>query len=307
MVQLKLHFEGRGICYDFIKNNINVIESSLEDCDYVISDILKVGVVSKKQIQNSINDYKKYTKKVLFFLVSDFEKKLKLPPNMLLFRTSIRKSKQQNNEYLLPYVWEYFDNETTLLPKTDLPIVGFCGNVKNNMGKRLSTIKVFEKSDKVQSNFDLKKEFWGGKPGDQELIENFKNNIINSHFTICNRGRGNFAIRFYQVLSLGRIPILVDSDMIFPFDDKINWNNLIIKSNDESKLLEDVLNFWGLKSNEEIVQIQMDCKKLHETYFTQSSYSDNLLAFLSQKRNEPLNVELNLFTKINNCFKSLIN
>jgi hypothetical protein len=226
---------------------------------------------------------------------------------MLLFRTSIRKSKQQNNEYLLPYLWEYFYNKTTPLPKTDLPIVGFCGNVKNNMGKRLSTIKVFENSNKVQSNFDLKKEFWGGKPGDQELIDNFKNNILNSHFTICNRGRGNFAIRFYQVLSLGRIPILVDSDMIFPFDDEINWNNLIIKSNNESKLLKDVLNFWGLKSNEEVVQLQLDCKKVHENYFTQSSYSDNLLAFLTQKRNEPLNVELNLFTKINNWFKSLIN
>ena len=66
-----------------------------------------------------------------------------------------------------------------------------------------------------------------------------------------------------------------------------------------------MLNFWRLKSNEEIVQLQLDCKKVHENYFTQSSYSDNLLAFLTQKRNEPLIVELNLFTKINNWFKSL--
>lgn len=52
---------------------------------------------------------------------------------MLLFRTSIRKSKQQNNEYLLPYLWEYFENETTPLTKIDIPIIGFYGNVEYNM------------------------------------------------------------------------------------------------------------------------------------------------------------------------------
>ena len=75
------------------------------------------------------------------------------------------------------------------------------------------------------------------RPHDKDLIDDFKNNILQSHFTVSNRGAGNCSMRLYQVLSLGRIPILLDSYMVFPLEDEINWDQYLIRAKTEKELV----------------------------------------------------------------------
>lgn len=58
----------------------------------------------------------------------------------------------------------------------------------------------------------------------QEYISNIRNNDLFP----CARGGGNYSMRFYEVLSFGKIPIWIDTDDVLPFPDLIDWRQHII-------------------------------------------------------------------------------
>lgn len=299
MNNLKLCFEGNDFVSDFFKNNITHQEVAFNGCDYLISSSFESGIKKRSEIQNLLNKYKKINKKVIVFLISDCDEVLDIPRNVFLFRTSLYKKLKKDNEFLLPYIWESFDEKFNSLAKTKKPIVGFCGNVKNNTGKRQSTINAIYSSVNITSNFDTKLTFWGGNPHNETIINDFKKNILESHFTICNRGVGNFSMRFYQVMSLGRIPVLIDSDMIFPFENEINWNDLIIKSKNEIELVSKIEKFWISKSNEEIIELQLKCKKVFREHLSPKGFGEKITPFLINNKNiEIKNENKNFINKL---------
>ncbi len=304
MTNLKLYFEGNDNTSEFFKNNVAHTISNQENCDFIISSRFETGMPNRKVIQKALNQYKNLNKKVIVFLISDFVKKLNIPNNVFLFRTSLYKSNQQKNEYLLPYIWEGFLESFTALEKTKKPIVGFCGTVKNNTGKRQSCINKLTASNYITPNFITKQSFWGGNPHNATLIEDFKNNILKSHLTLSNRGAGNFSMRFYQVLSLGRIPILLDSDMVFPFEGQINWDEICIKAKTEKELIAKIPTWWNSKTNEEIKQIQLQCKEIYDNYITPKSFGNKILEFLEDHKNDVPRLEnKNVLTSLFQFFR----
>lgn len=283
--KLKIFFEGESIAKEIIYNHLNYIESSIENCEIVISSKFEVGLYETKEIQKRLNSYKKLNKIVLVLLISDNSKAFKIPNNVILYRTSLYKSKKNKEEFLLPYLWECYEKPEKPLPKTNKPKIGFCGNVNKNIGKRLTTINALEQNKNIETDFILRKGFWAGKPNDEQLKNDYINNLINSHFTICNRGRGNFAIRFYQALSLGRIPVLIDSDMIFPFEESIHWDDVIIKAKNETELAKKIVLWWQNKSELDVINAQLKCREIYEKYLTAASFSKFLEQTMLQKCN----------------------
>jgi hypothetical protein len=294
---LNLFFEGSDFASEFFKENVIHRESSINDCDFIISSSFKFGIVDQIEIQNKLDKYHGSSKTVIVFLCSDYSGFLDIPAKVILFRTSIYKSIQQDNEFLLPYLWESFDESFTELPKTARPIIGFCGNVKNNSGYRQSCINRLESNAAIETNFIGRDGFWGGKPNDAEYSLEFKKNILASHFTLSNRGKGNFSIRFYQVLSLGRIPALVDTDMVFPFEKEIAWDQYIIRASTEKDLIKKMKQWWETKDNSEIIAIEKKCKEIFDYYFSLSSYGSRIFEFLIAIKNSEIVVEKNRNTK----------
>lgn len=276
MKELKLYSESNIINY--ITDNLDYKKTSINDSDYILSSKFVFGLYDSNSIQNIINTYENINKKVIIFLVTDSTNKLYIPNNVLLFRTSLYKSLISNNEYILPYVWEKINKPFNILKKTVKPIVGFCGHVD---GHRVNIINEIKNNNNLTANFIIRKDFWGGKPNDPGLFNEFTNNIINSHFTICNRGRGNFSMRFYQTLSAGRIPILVDTDMVFPFEDEIDWESIIIKGKNENEVINKILDWWD---NKDIEEIQIKCKEIYDTFFYQKVYFNKIFDYIKNKK-----------------------
>ena len=38
------------------------------------------------------------------------------------------------------------------------------------------------------------------------------------------RGAGNWSFRFFETLSAGRIPVLIDTDSALPLEDRVDWS-----------------------------------------------------------------------------------
>jgi hypothetical protein len=284
---IKIYFDGNipnHILY--IIEYFNYTLTSLNDCDFIFSCKFYAETTNNiKIIQQNLNSYLNINKKVIVFLICDFSNILNIPNNVLLFRTSLYKTKKRYNEFLLPYIWECFldkqfnntniyinsnistSNDTNI---NELPIVGFCGRVDKY---REGLINALQNDKYIKKNFILKKDFWGGDPHNSNLIDNFIKNIQESHFTICNRGNGNYSMRFYQTLSLGRIPVLIDTDLIFPFEDKIDWNEIIIIGQNETDVINKIKYWWKTKN---INEIQLKCKKTFDIYFNHKTFLNNL-------------------------------
>lgn len=60
-----------------------------------------------------------------------------------------------------------------------------------------------------------------------EEVKNFKNHLIQNIYTYCPRGRENYSFRFYEALSFGRIPVLIDTNMVLP--PNVNWDELCVR------------------------------------------------------------------------------
>ena len=62
----------------------------------------------------------------------------------------------------------------------------------------------------------------------KQLRFEFIRNILSSDYTLCFRGSGNYSLRFYETLCLGRIPLFINTDCKLPFEDEINWRDMFM-------------------------------------------------------------------------------
>ena len=53
-------------------------------------------------------------------------------------------------------------------------------------------------------------------------------NMRNCDFSLCVKGDGNYSNRFYEALSLSRLPLLVDTDTILPLAEEINYDEFVL-------------------------------------------------------------------------------
>jgi hypothetical protein len=268
-MSLKLYIEpyGENVWTDEIIKHIPHIASSIDECNYIVSSKIPWGCINIGYIQEVLYSYKDCNKKVIVFLVSDFNEQFDVPTNILFFRSGMYKSQKKPNEYLLPYIYAINDMKGVSpfppMPKRGMhPIVGFCGSILSHTSRVQFTNKL-KMNPGIKKNFILKTNYWGGNPHNVNVINEFINNIRDTYFTLSTRGSGNWSARFYQVLYVGRIPIVVNTDIVLPFEDRINWRDIIVYCDSENDLVPNINTFWQTK---DIVQAQIRCKEIYDTY-----------------------------------------
>ena len=222
---------------------LNVIEyTNIENCDFIYHPH-KINCSS--DIENLITLSEQYNKKILL-LYNDDDGSIFNFKNSILFRTSLFKSNKPQNYLSLPAFCNdlKIEEKKIIREKNDLPTIGFCGAITHPIRKQ-----IIEEINKLgfPTNFIVRENFWGGNIWGSKVRSEYINNTLNSDIVICLRGAGNFSYRFYETLCLGRIPLVVDTDLVFPFEDFINYNERIIKINNNKleNLSNDILLFWN--------------------------------------------------------------
>lgn len=113
----------------------------------------------------------------------------------------------------------------------------------------------------------------------EELRAEYVANMRNSLFTLAPRGDGNYSLRFYETLSMGRIPILIDTDMALPFEDQIAYDQFMVRVpwQDIAHVGEYVMRFLE-KSPEEIVDAQRKGRQAFERYLYMPAFLRQLVS-----------------------------
>ncbi|GGK51741.1 MULTISPECIES: hypothetical protein [Flavobacteriaceae] len=174
-----------------------------------------------------------------------------------------------------------FETKPLFETNIDTPLIGFCGqtnasllNALKEIGRvcarnlkfylklsinspqkimsssyfRGQTLKIIKKSSLLNNNFIERKKYRAGVRTSEErakTTQDFYENIYNAMYTVCVRGGGNFSVRLYETLAMGRIPIFVNTDCLMPLSHVTNWKNHLVwvEENELNTLPEKIVEF----------------------------------------------------------------
>ena len=218
--------------------------------------------------------------------------------------------------FLPDYRQLYCQNGWQPRPKTARPVVGFCGLAGGsalqllsrraaNLGQRLSyrlgwrkwepppfetssfrqrVLGQFASSPGIDTNFILRKKYRAGVSGEKDPHHpsrlEFVGNILNTDYTVCMRGGGNFSVRFCETLSLGRIPLFIDTDCLLPWHDQLDYKAHFpwIEMHELPHAAEKLLDFHHSLTDSGFIDLQHACRKLWEEQFTADGFYTRLAA-----------------------------
>ena len=245
-------------------------------------------------------------------LNSDDDTHLHLPHSHV-FRTSLCARTRLPNEWALPAWHDDLGRRLgslTWRPKRPTPIVGFCGRVAaeapllsrrlRRLGRRLGApfglnfdrtdglhvrreaMDALDASSNVETSFILRDIYFGTgstAPADRERIRReYVHNLVESDYTLCVRGYGNFSVRFYETMSVGRIPVLIDTDCVLPYDFLHDYRELcvIVPEHDLSRAAEYVRAFHDRLDDVSFRRLQRRVRDFWEQNLSPPGFFRNL-------------------------------
>ena len=231
----------------------------------------------------------------LFFDTSDCHD-IYRPPHGVVYRSAVYADRLTPSDRAMPAPCDDMladaGGRLALREKSDRPSVGFCGYVspwyrqllravrgeaEKIRGHRVrrSAIAALRHSRRVETCFDVRPDFWGGALAAnwdpvtlRRARSRFAANVLGSDYTLCARGAGNFSTRFYEALSAGRIPLLIDTRCVLPFADRIDWRRhcLIVAEGDIARAGDLLAQFHAGLTPEQFRELQTDNRRLWEEW-----------------------------------------
>ncbi|AUS04118.1 exostosin domain-containing protein [Pseudotamlana carrageenivorans] len=143
--------------------------------------------------------------------------------------------------------------------------------------RRAEVLRKLERCENLKTNFILRNKYRGDlstEEGKNQTEKEFFQNIYVNAYTFCIRGRGNFSVRLYETLAVGRIPILLDTDCKLPLEDSIDWNKhvVILNSQSSDSLENQILNFHNSLTAEEFEALQASNRQLWLKFLRRERY-----------------------------------
>jgi hypothetical protein len=288
------------------KQFFNIVKNP-EEADYFLAPHDYFSIVFPEYWHELSELTKKFNRKVIIFAYGDRIEPVNVE-NSFIFRTSQYKdfwAKPTNStEVIIPA----FADDLLTFPlvtkdKGTTPLIGFCGWAtfpkRYSLLKRLAIylieltqplylrrgillrkkiLKVLRESKKIGTNFIVRQSYSGNektREGDlAELRKEYIHNILESDLSLAIKGAGNFSIRFYEILSLGRIPLFVDTKCVLPLEDLIQYDKFILKIDytDIQNIADTVVAFYQNISNDEFVMMQRHAREIFEKYLRIDRY-----------------------------------
>lgn len=224
----------------------------------------------------------------------------------LVLRGSIFRSRRERGEYALPG-WHDDVGAGPVRARHD-PVVSFCGAVipehppaaglaakakraagdarrlawrlqrrhEEDLFVRARALAALERQDAVRTSIVVRGSGGGGSWGDFDHAAwsvargEYLDNMRESDYVLCTRGDGNWSVRYYEAMCMGRIPVVVDTDLVMPYDWLVDWRRygVWLDRSEVPAIGERVTAFHDSLTDGEFADLQRECRELWERYFS---------------------------------------
>ncbi len=144
-------------------------------------------------------------------------------------------------------------------------------------------------SSRIDTNFLIRSTFSGNVASAAKdpavLRREYIDNILNSDFVLAPKGDGNYSVRFYEALSLGRIPLLIDTDMRLPLEGVIDYSAFILRvpHTELYRLGDIVADFYEKLTDEKFAAMQLRAKEVFQTHLRYDKYFNTVFPILKER------------------------
>ncbi|WP_269223746.1 hypothetical protein [Flavobacterium sp. IMCC34518] len=266
-------------------------------------------VRKQKWLYDFIDDANKLRKNVWVYTAGDFG--ITLIKDVYTFRLGGFESKFDAKTFILPaFISDpYLEMEKKFIPviKSKHPKIGFVGHANGSFFKwgkefliygyynlqrisrkifsdyqsfypssirRFNFLMALKKNSLIETDFILRDKYRAGVSNELERKQTTKaffDNIYDNPYTFCLRGAGNFSVRLYETLAMGRIPLVIDTDFRLPLNHKIIWNNhCVIVS--ENNYMAELIDFHKTITDDEFIQMQINNRSLWLNHLNREAY-----------------------------------
>lgn len=287
----------------FSEKIFNVVDD-LNQVDFILlaHDYFYVVKTSPAYLAEYRSLAKKSGKKLLIFDFSDFSERIINEPEAIVFRVAAYRSQLHPNEIIMPPFVEDLSKYQPVQyhQKQNEPVIGFCGfaslaDLKSKIKFYLKNIwqrgamrqgiyfrglamRFLENTIGIKTNF-IKRNFFSSHKKTvslppEQLRREYIDNMANSDLALVVKGDANFSFRFYEALSLGRVPVFVNTDCVLPLEEKIDYKKfaLFVDYQDLPQIGEKVKEFWSKTSNEEFQAMQRLARQTFEQYLDMTAF-----------------------------------
>jgi hypothetical protein len=127
------------------------------------------------------------------------------------------------------------------------------------LNRKIATSKLKKLSPAFEVDLKIRTSFtaYTSNPNLESLVQEYESSLWNSDYILCPRGSGNTSTRFYESLSAGRTPILVDSGGSLPeIRTKNFWSTNVITINLFRDWTKKILDDWLELSNGDAYEVR---------------------------------------------------
>jgi hypothetical protein len=239
-------------------------------------------------------------------------------PGTRVFRTGGYLSQSKPYEEGMPSFCEDLmeflgENKRRPLQYNTHPSVAFCGNAdskksfytlvlktlkpdEGDIGRslRLTAIKNLSRSKNVKTEFHTFETFFVGQNSltPEERLNRrklFIENMLSSEYALVVRGTGNYSYRHYEAMSLGRVPLFIDTDCLLPLPDFIDWpKTMAILDKNNIRNISGFLHGFH-NSNDDLDRWGANSRKVWSKYLTAEGFFQTILSDQKRARLDNLN------------------
>lgn len=281
----KYHF-GRELAAVF--GNHWAVTATAADCDVVVyAHDYEPGTA----VERVAAEARAAGKPLLYFSRNE-----NLPPSRLtygtLYRSSIFERRPHERtwpSFIVDVREEAGPGHPEAIPKEAAPRVGFCGFVGTSWSRlgyrllgqrqkvdgltlRARTLAALQDSPRVNCDFIARSGYLGAAPlaafeKDHPLAterEVFLDNLVRCPYGLALRGKGNHSVRFYEILSAGRIPLFVNTGCVLPLEADIDWKRqtVWVEDRDLPRIGDSLADFHDAISPEAFFALQRENRRI---------------------------------------------
>ena len=145
--------------------------------------------------------------------------------------------------------------------------------VSNGIFWRRKTLRALRRSKRIVLKSKARSFFSGSSVSVvgsmRDVQKEFVQTILDSDYALDVRGYANASVRLNEILSLGRIPVIVDTERILPFVDVVDYKSfaLIVDWRDVWKIGKIIADFHESLSPEQFEQMQRNARDAYVKHF----------------------------------------
>lgn len=266
-------------------------------------------------------------KRVIVFTRGDLTHDIFIPTVTLCKGSQYGYLRQSNEIIVLPFVEDLGEQHgVQLREKSDVPVVSFCGwagfasrtaylkyvvkNILLTLRKTLTrnahlevhrkgiffrraAMRILAASSRIRTHFIIRETFSASKKTislDPAVArKEYIDSMINSDFVLAPKGDGNFSVRFFEALALGRVPILIDTDCVLPREEVIDYASVILRVpyTELHTLPDRVADFYASHTPESWRARQEKARELFRTKLRYDRFMSDLFASIATRSEAP--------------------